>query len=309
MINRVDELRIFVQVVDSGSLTTAARALSLSIHQVSRKLKALEERVGHTLIHRSTRSLALSDDGERLYNGAQRVLAEIAATEQALSSPSTLRGTLRVALPSMMSRGPWLAAMRDLLNTHPELTVDIFLIDSGIDVVASGFDLAIVVGTPPPSSLIGVSLGAVEAPLAATPAYLDQHGRPEIPADLSSHRVLRFVAKRATTHWTLVHRETGETTTAPVHGPFASADGHLLASALLEGLGIGIASADWLLDAIDEGRLEQVLHHWTFDAFPVYALIPPNRRGDPRVRAVLACCRGTMGSRVMAPKRVLGHDG
>lgn len=302
MLERVDELRIFVQVVDSGSLTAAARALGLSIHQVSRRLQSLEDRVGLTLIHRSTRSLALSDDGERLYSGAQRVLAEVSAIERALSSPSELRGTLRVALPSMLSRGPWLTAMRDLLESHPELTVDVFLIDSGVDVVASGFDLAIVVGTPPPSSLIGVTLGVLHAPLAATPSYLDRHGRPHVPADLAHHRVLRFVAERATTQWTLVQRRTRETTTVPVHGPFASADGHLLASALLEGLGIGIASADWLLEAIDEGRLERVLRDWTFDGLPLYALMPPSRRGDARVRAVLACCRASMGDRVMGPQ-------
>ena len=289
MLTRIDELRIFVQVVDSGSLTAAAEAMDLTIHQVSRRLAALEKRLGVSLIHRSTRSLSISDEGARVYAGALRVLAEVAATERLVANDDALHGNLRLALPGALAQGAWLDRMYALLAEHADLTVDLMLVDTGVDVIAGGFDLALMVGSPPSASLIGLHLGHIRPSICATPAYLDRHGRPEHPRDLADHQTLRFVAARGQSHWTLVHTN-GEEVTVPVSGQLASNDSRLLFNAAQLGWGIGLYPS-WITHNREAYPLEEVLPGWRFSGFPVYAMLPPSRRGDPRTRAVLKATR------------------
>lgn len=288
MLKRIDELRIFVQVIDSGSLTAAARAMDLTIHQVSRRLAALEERLGTTLVHRSTRSLAASDEGQRVYAGALRILAEVEATERLLTRDDQLHGNLRLAIPGALAQGAWLERLYTLLGEHPDLSVDLMLVDTGVDVIAGGFDLALFVGVPPASSLIGLHLGRIRPTMCATPAYLDRRGRPQHPDDLADHDTLRFVADRGQSHWTLLH-ESGEEVTVAVKGQLASNDSRLLFNATQNGWGIGLYPSWLTYTAVNS--LEEVLPGWRFSGFPVYAMLPPARRGDPRTRAVLEATR------------------
>jgi DNA-binding transcriptional LysR family regulator len=158
-----------------------------------------------------------------------------------------------------------------------------------VDVIAGGFDLALVVGAPPVSSLIGLHLGHIRPTLCATVGYLDEFGRPERPEDLRSHRTLRFVSDRGQSHWTLVH-EDGEEVTVPVSGQLASNDSRLLFKAVQGGWGIGLFPS-WFSTRDAAESLEEVLPGWRFQGFPLYALLPPARRGDPRTRAVLNATR------------------
>lgn len=282
----LDDLAAFVQVVESGGFTAAARVLDRSTKQVSRQVRRLEAHVDVRLLNRTTRAVSLTDPGERFYAHALRILDDVRAAQAELrSDDGRLEGRLRVVLPTIVAvagLSSWLAALRD---RHPGLALEVRLADHPIDLVAEGLDLQVTSGVPTQTSVLARRAFTVALPLAAHESYLATHPAPATPEQLANHECLLFVADRPQHTWPLVDAK-GTTQTIQVSGSLQSSSSEVLFSALVAGLGIGICGSAWLSSGEHPG-LVRVLPDWTFAPMPLYVVVPPANRRSALVEAFL----------------------
>ena len=292
--DRLADLRTFARIVDAGSLAAAARTLRLSTNAVSRRLMKLEDDLGVRLAHRTTRALALTDEGRALYGRATRVIAELDAAEQELHpSGDPIAGVVRLVIPPAAATPSLLAVMRTLLDGHPRLHLQLQIANLGLDQLAHGADLVLHVGAIPQTSIVARRIATVTWWLAAAPAYLDRHGRPRRPGDLASHRCLRFLGERPQDAWQLLDRA-GRMVVVPVRGNFESDDSRVLGDATYAALGIGVRPQAEVIAAVEAGRLERVLPGYVFDRIVLHALLPPGRLRVPRVAALVEALSTTL---------------
>ncbi len=289
-LDNLDELRTFIAVVDAGGLAAAATHLGVTANAVSRRPATLEERLGRRLIHRTTRRMVVTEEGQRFYGRCRVVLAELEEAEREVAGADGVFGTLRVGIHADLASADLFTALREMLAAATTLRVQLVTATGPIDPMQLGLDVAVFVGTPPASSLIATPLGALSWVLTAAPSYVESAGRPRVPADLVRHECLRVLRERPETHWHL-RRGTGRARRFPVSGRFETNDPRALVAALHAGLGIGIrlltdADAD-----IAAGRLVRVLPQWQWASIPMFALTPPGRQRVPRVRALLDLLR------------------
>lgn len=290
----LDELRAFIAVYETGGFTAAAKRLVLTTNAVSLRMQRLEEELGVKLFIRTTRSVAPTDEGRRFFARVSRVLADLEeAQEELRPSASGLRGTVRLAVPGALATEPLLARIRHLLEVHPQLSIQTRVASAGIDLVAEGVDIGVVVGQLPETTFVGRFLGRVTWVLAAAPPYLDARGRPRTPADLSEHRCLRLLSSPPQDEWTLVDRR-GREVVVPVRGGYEADDSRALGDAAYAGLGIGVRPAGECARAQREGRLERVLPTHRFQSLDVYALVPQGRLRVSRVAACLDALRAAV---------------
>lgn len=273
----------FVAIVDAGSLSAAARELSLPRPTLSRRLARLEQRLGVRLLHRSTRRMRLTAAGDELYRRARPILA---ATKEALAAVQRLddvpRGLLRVAAPPGSGGGIIGAMVLDYVARYPEVRVALESSSRHVDLVAEGFDVAIRGGVVRDTSLIGRQILRSRVVAVASPAYLATFGRPMHPAELSEHRcVLGYEAgERPTSEWPL---QDGGTTT--VTGQLSTNDMELALQAALSGASIALIPEVFLDEQIKSGRLEVVLPEVVGALSSVTVVYPDRAYLPPKVRA------------------------
>lgn len=298
--DRLEDLRTFALVVDSGSLSAAARTLQLSTNAVSRRIQRLEEQAHARLLNRTTRRIHLTDEGRMLYARCARIVAELDAVEEELHpSGDPLRGVVRLAVPSGVPVRHLLESIAKVLSSHPQLTLQLRISNVPLDPIATNVDVALHVGPVPDSSLIAQPLASVSWVLAASPAYVTRHGLPRNPAELEAHQCLRLLADRPQRTWDLIDRR-GRRVKARVGGAFECDDSRVLGDAIYAGLGIGVRSEEDLARGLAERTLVHVLPHYRFGAFEVTALVPPGRLKVPRVAAFVALLREVIGGRARA---------
>ncbi len=284
----LDELRAFVQIVDSGSMTAAGRVLGQTTNVISRRLGRLEERLGVPLAVRTTRRLQPTEEGRRLYVRARRILDEVANAEAEVRGVGEeLTGEIRVSLPTLVAErlGSTFAAF---LEAHPGVDLRLFVTDrpsSAVlrDIAEQGLDAALLIGPVPTSSIVTRLLSRVRSVFAAAPAYLEAHGAPKKPDDLSDHECLCYIGDRVQTEWSVFDRK-GQETVVPVRGRFAASDSRVLAHALLGGQGIGLTGESRCKD----GRLQRVLPKHEGPTFDVRLGYAASRRGSRRIDALAA---------------------
>jgi DNA-binding transcriptional LysR family regulator len=192
----VDKLRAmetFVRIVERGSLTAAAEALNTSLPSVVRALAALEAKLDVRLLNRTTRRIALTDEGREYYERCRRVLAEVDEAEAVLSARRAApKGRLRVTAPVMLGRLHVAPVANEFLARHAALQLELVLLDRVVDLLEEGVDVAVRIGRLPDSSLVAVPVGHTRRVLCASPAYLRRAGTPKSPADLARHRFVSF---------------------------------------------------------------------------------------------------------------------
>jgi DNA-binding transcriptional LysR family regulator len=193
---RMDKLRAmetFVRIVERGSLTAAADALDTSLPSVVRALAALEAKLDVRLLNRTTRRIALTDEGREYYERCRRVLAEVDESEAALSARRAApKGRLRVTAPVMLGRLHVAPVANEFLARHAALQLELVLLDRVVDLLEEGVDVAVRIGRLPDSSLVAVPVGHTRRVLCASPAYLKRAGAPKSPADLARYRFVSF---------------------------------------------------------------------------------------------------------------------
>lgn len=284
-------LSVLVSVVETGNFARAADALGLSPSGVSRAVSRLEERLGVRLLHRTTRSVTLTDEGERLYAQVGPLLSGIEDAALAAAGDSqAVRGRLRVSLDPMFARqviAPHLAAF---LARYPALELEIVTRDELGDLVAEGIDVAVRFGVPPSSSLIGRKLLETRVLTVAAPAYLAAHGRPATPKDLSNHRCIQFrdPVTRRPFDWEF-HRK-GKVVPVETTGPLLVTDSGIMFAVCIAGAGIAQVLAVSVQDALTDGRLVELFPDWAEESFPLYAFYPSRKNSPPKVRAFVDFC-------------------
>ncbi len=273
------DMLVFVRVVQAGSLSGAARELNFSLAVVSRKLSRLEERLGVRLINRTTRSLALTDEGARFYDRCIQILAEIDDAEtEASSGRDTATGVLKVT--STFAFGiRWIAPLlSEFQDMHPGLLVHLDTDDSLTNIVEGGYDLAIRFGALADSSLVARQIAPNRRVICGAPAYLDRRGRPETIEDLIRHEVIAF-GEPPNTHWTFADGRS-----VNVMGRLTTNNGELAHRWALSGAGLVLKSIWDVYDDIESGKLEIILPDVHLAAAPIHVVFPHTRLAAAKVR-------------------------
>jgi DNA-binding transcriptional LysR family regulator len=286
--DRIDTLRAFLAVAQEGSFTCAARRLGLSVKLVSKRVAALEGELGAQLFARTTRSVSLTDAGRACRDRASPLVEQFDEFEDALRDrQGALAGTIRITAPTGFGSRRLPAALAPFLAAHPQVEAYLSLSNRRVDLAAEGFDLAIRVGAPGDTSMIGRRLASMPFIVCAAPDYLARAGTPTCPTDLASHSCLIDENAVDAALWRFRPAAGGAEVAVRVSGHIRANAPAPLADFALAGLGIVRSPAYVVGEAVGAGRLRPLLSdHATGDA-ALYALYPPNRHMPMRVRALL----------------------
>ena len=280
------DMRLFVSAVACGSLSAAGRELGFSPAVGSKRLSRLEADLGVRLLQRSSRRLALTEEGAIYYERCQAILAEVADAEAAVGSGrQEVQGVLRVSSPVALGRR-WIGpALAELAAMAPRLTVQLTLSDQIVDLIEGGLDCVVRIGGAPDSRLIARHLTDNRRIICAAPSYVNQYGRPQTPEELVAHDCI-VMSRNGVAHadWRLEQRDTGAQTTVRVKGRFATDNGELAHDWALAGLGLVRRSFLDVADELASGRLVEVLPQWSGARAPVQVLYASRRHLPARVR-------------------------
>lgn len=269
---------IFAKVAYVGSFTRAAEELGLSKATVSKAIARLEGRLSTPLFHRSSRRLSLTESGRGALARAERILAEGEAVEEETSAQAaTPRGLVRVAAPTSFGIAHLGPALPDFLALYPEVAVEIAFSDQQVDLVREGFDVALRIANLVDSALVARRLCAVRVLLVGAPSYLEQHGRPRKPEELSQHAALYYTLSAQRNAWRLRHKTLGEVT-VPVSGPLRTDNADALMPALLAGRGLAVQPEFLIWRELKAGQLEVVLPAWQPPPIALHLVTPPSLR-------------------------------
>lgn len=272
-----DEIAALLAVASEGSFVAAGRLLQRHPTVVSKRVAAMEARLGIRLIERTTRQVRLTDAGMQLTQRLRTAINLITEAEQEASAGAAeVRGTLRLALPAAMGR-QWLAPMLPaFLAAYPQVSIVADYSERFVDIIAEGFDLAIRMGELHDSRLIAKKLGDHRRILCASPSYIAAHGLPAEPQALVQHNCLRFSGFATFPEWRLNNE--GQQQTVLVSGTMTSNDSEALLAAARAGTGI-LAAGEWLMSRdIAAGKLVRVLPDWQLDAQGGIYLVRPSVR-------------------------------
>jgi DNA-binding transcriptional LysR family regulator len=280
MIN-LSNIAVLVEAVQAGSLAAAARRLRITPMLASRRLAELEEEVGARLMHRTTRALSLTAEGEAFLPHAQALLEEEALARAAVRPLSAgVTGMLRVTASVPFGRKVVSPLVPAFLRRHPGLQLDLLLSDSIVDIVAQGIDLAIRIAPLRENALVARRLAENPRGLYAAPAYAAEHGLPATPADLARHNCLSLTGM---SHWAL--QSGGRTVRQRVSGAFTASSVEALHQACLGGLGITVLSAWDVREEAAMGHLLPIpLGGWAPEPLAIWAVYPTARLVPPKVR-------------------------
>jgi len=274
---QADEFATLLALSEHGSFAAAGRMLQRHPSVLSKRLSALELRLGIRLVERTTRQLRFTEEGERLVSRLRHAVSLIAEAEQdAAQGAAQVRGRLRIALPAAMGR-LWLGPMvSEFALAYPEVSLEIEYSERFVDIVAEGFDAAIRIGELADSRLVAKKLCDHRRILCAAPAYLKRQGEPKTPADLADHNCLGFTGLHSYPEWKLT--SAGDQKSIRVRSSMVSNDNEALLSAARMGLGI-FAAGDWLMMRdIECGHLVRVLPDWQLDMDAGVYLVRPSAR-------------------------------
>ena len=281
--DRLDELAVFVRIVEEGSLVRAAQRLRRSPPAVTRALAALEDRLGVRLVDRTTRRLAPTEAGRAFYERARTLVADYEnATAGAREAP--VRGLLRITAPVQFGRRHIAPIATGFLDLHEDVEVELLLNDRNIDLIDEGIDVALRIGALADSSLTARVVGHVRRQWVASPAYLARHGTPRAPADLSEHEAL-LGTSRGTLEWSFAGSRRG----AAVHlaGRLRVDDVETRLRAARDGRGVAQFLSYQVADDLAAGRLVRLLHRYEKPPLPVQLLTKGRAHRAPKIDAFL----------------------
>jgi len=290
---RLDSLMIFVQAAKHRSFSEAARQLGLSPSAVSRAVQRLEDRLGTRLLNRTTRSLSLTDDGDRFYQSAQQILSDLEEAELSLQrSRSTPTGTLRIGLVPSMARMHIMPALPGFVAQYPDLKLEISLSDRRIDLVEDNIDAVVRVGASPDSNLIVQHLGIARDVVCAAPVYLEQHGRPQTPEDLLQHQCINHVIPQTGRVRPWRFQRDGAPLRLDVNGRFTIDHAETATAAAIAGAGI-IQLYNFVVgDAIAQGQLVPLLQDHAPSGVPIALVYAQKRYLSAKVTAFVEFMQG-----------------
>lgn len=274
------ELAVFVRVAESRNLSFAARSLGITPSAVSKRLSKLEERIGVTLLHRTTRNVALSEDGRAFYERCKRILGELEEAERSVMHAHTeVRGTVRLAVPATLARSLLSAKLDELLVAHPHLSLDVGFSNDDVDPMRDGYDVVVAWGRPKDSALIQRKLTSSKVRVYGAARYLRRRGAPASPHDLESHECL----SAGSTERSWVFKDGPRQLQVPVKSRVHCASHEAVKELAVAGLGL-CREPELSMTA---AGLETVLDDFAVEDRPLFARCAPAQPLAPRVRAVM----------------------
>jgi len=281
-----DEMSSFVRVVEAGSISKAAEQLGLAKSGVSRRLAELESRLGVRLLNRTTRRSSLTDAGKSYYEGAVKLLSDVAELDAVVAdSEASLEGGLRLAAPLSFGLGHLAPAIEEFVRAHPGVLIDIDFSDRQVDLVAQGVDLAIRIAELRDSSLKARRICPIRLMLCASPAYLEQHGTPRTPEELASHQILHYDIGGGPV-LRLADGRGGEQS-IHVEPRLVANNGDFLCDLAIAGHGVILSPTFITWQAISMGELVPLMHdHWP-PHLNAYAVYPQTRYLSRRARSFI----------------------
>jgi DNA-binding transcriptional LysR family regulator len=285
MANTLQEITVFARIVGTGSLSAAARDLGMSPAVVSRRLAALEARLGVRLLNRTTRSLHLTDEGAAYYETCNRVLADIEEADAAVTAGrAEPRGVLRVALPASFGHQHVAPLVPRFAERYPDVQLALSLSDRTVNLIEEGFDLAVRIADLADSSLAARKLAPNRRVVCASAAYLARHGEPRKPEDLLKHNCL---STDFTMNWDYRDAD-GTPGTVRVTGRYACDNWEVLREWALAGLGVALKSTWDVRRHLEDGSLVSLLSGYTFASdVAIYAVYPHRRHLPAKTRAFI----------------------
>ncbi|WP_394777617.1 LysR family transcriptional regulator [Undibacterium sp.] len=278
------QLSTFAEVATRGSLSSAARAEGVAPAMIGRRLDALEERLGVKLLQRTTRKIALTNEGTAFLEDCQRILAELEEAETAVSERSArASGQLTVSAPAGFGRQHVAPLVPSFLTEHRDVKLTLSLNDRVVDLIGEGIDVAIRIASLTDSNLIGVKLADNKRVVVASPTYLKRHGVPASLDELSHHNCLAFSSDGSQRGWTF--RQNGKNVTLKVEGNMVCNDGEVLHDWAISGKGLAWRSMWEVGSEIESGKLVTVLDEFTAPGNDIYAIFAQRRHLPLRIRA------------------------
>ena len=280
------QISTFVDVAAKGSLSAAARAEGIAPAMIGRRLDALEERLGVKLLQRTTRKIALTNEGASFLEDCQRILAELQDAEASVSDRSArATGHLAISAPAGFGRQHVAPLMPSFLAEHQDVSLTLNLNDRVVDLIGEGIDVAIRIAALSDSSLIGVKLADNKRVVVASPTYVKRHGMPASLDDLAKHNCLAMSSEGSQRGWTF--RQNGKNVTLKVSGNMVCNDGAVLHDWALSGKGLAWRSMWEVGSEIEAGTLVTVLDEFAAPGNDIYAVFAQRRHLPLRIRALV----------------------
>lgn len=287
--DRVLAMHTFVRVVEAGSFSAVAREQSKPQSAVSKLVAGLERHLGVKLLIRTTRVISLTDDGERFFESARRLVAEVAEAENELRrGEQQLSGWLRVASSVGFGARVLRPHVHSFLAAHPGVRIDFRLNDGFIDLVEQGIDVSVRIGYLADSTLVARRIGSTRLAVVASRDFVERtmggRPRPQIPADLKSYPCIVYTEMKTRNSWDFSTPD-GSTASVRVEGPLQTNSEEVLRGAVMDGLGIAYAPTWLFQDLIASGDVQVLLPGWEPSPLPMNLVSPPERRRAAKVRA------------------------
>ncbi|MBE7215600.1 LysR family transcriptional regulator [Shewanella benthica] len=297
MLELLEPIAIFTHVARAGSFSAAARKLGISKSKVSTQVADLEHKLGVQLIQRTTRSLSLTEAGQLLYTQGEELLRD---ADQAIASVHNLndatRGVLKVGISQSFGTMHIIPALPEFMNTHPELELQISLLDHKVDVVNEGLDLLLTMSEQLPLGMVARPLMKCQFLLAASPSYIEKHGQLDRPEQLVDHNCLVYHGEWHE-HSVWQFKKGEDFCELGVSGNFRVDNAPALKSAAVSGLGIVYLASYLLEDEIEKGTLVPLLQDWQLTHhLPLQAVYPRRKHLAPKVSAFIDFIKGHIGS-------------
>lgn len=280
----IEHLKLLLRIATTHNISQAGKELGLSAAVASAHINKLEQDLGVRLLHRTTRKVALTEDGHALLSYAEDILASVDAAMAAVGAESVSpTGTLRITAPASFGRMHLIPALNGFMQAHPRLKVDLKLSDTIMDLVEGGFDVAIRNSALKDSSLIARKLAKDKRILCASPNYINQFGLPEVPQDLANHNCISLSGLDT---WVFSHGK--QQITIKAKGNFRTDNGEAIRDACSSGLGITINSTWSAYQQLISGELLPILSNFPLaEESALWAVYPSSRQLAPKVRAFI----------------------
>jgi DNA-binding transcriptional LysR family regulator len=284
--DKLEAMRVFVEVAECRSFVTASRQLGLSAPAVTRSIAQLERALGVRLFNRTTRHVRLTDSGARFYEDAKRILEEVEqAVATASGSYAEPKGVLSVTAPVLFGQKHIMPIVTEYLQNNPSVTVRALFYDRVSNILDEGLDVAIRIGHLKDSSIYATQVGSVQRVVCASPAYLKKHGMPRHPSDLAVHEIIHASTVEPSTTWRFESK--GGTETVKVSPRLHCSQNGAAISAARQGLGITRLMSYQVGEEFKNGTLERILRDYESQPLPVNIIHLEGRQANAKIRSFI----------------------
>ena len=286
----LNDIAVFVRVAQLGSFSRAAHSLGMPVSTVSRRVGALEDQLGATLLQRTTRKLSLTVQGRAYLDECGEPLAQLYDAERALTQTQKQpEGFLRISVPLLLGRAPFYGFLSDFMKAHPRIKVELYVTNTMLDLIAENIDVAIRFGGLADSTLVSQRVGTSVRYLVAAPAYLVRRPAPQQLQDLAAHDCIVLNGRNNEAEWQLVKGR--RLAKVQVSGPVSGRDFETVSAFVCRGHGVGLLPAEFCDAEIASGELVRLLPEWSAPELPIHAVYPTRRFLPSRLHVFLEALR------------------